>query len=197
MRKEIVINSSQITAGSVSTQVSARRVGLPGNLVHIRRCVLIVAITYLSLFGLSASAQTEDVPAPEEVMARFLNAFVAYDYDICRSLLAPDATMTIIRRDETDVYEHLIQPADEWLDEVGSSGVKGLDSFSVDILEASTLTHSHGATVTLKFTAKGRAGTYRFESSGFDTGNLVETPDGWRILHYSSFEDFRSDIGGE
>jgi len=156
----------------------------------LRLAMMFFAVICLTS-AIATPAHADEVP-PEEVMTRFLNAFVAYDYDACRSLLAPDATISIVRRDGEDSYKHSFQSAAEWLDKVGFSGVKNLDSFSAQIHDVSILVHIHGANVVLKFSAEGRAADYRFVSSGFDTGNLIKTSEGWRILHYSSFEEFRS-----
>lgn len=164
---------------------------LSTGIAHLTRQLwLLVAVGFIfGQFGDAAFA--DDRLPPEQVMARFLNSFVAYDYETCRSLLAPEATISIVRRDGEPSYEHSIQPAADWLAQVAASGVKYLDSFSVDIHDVVSLKHDHGATVMLKFSATGHVGSYSFQSSGFDTGNLIETPDGWRILHYSSFEDFK------
>ena len=172
------------------------RVGLHHRARHVpnvarllRKMVSIVAAITLFMCANSV-AYADDNLSPEGVMTRFLHSFVAYDYETCRSLLAPGATIAIVRRDGGDEYEHSFQPAADWLDGVEKSGVKDLDSFSVEIRDAVTVQHAHGATVIVKFTAAGNTGAYGFASSGFDTGNLIETPDGWRILHYSSFEEF-------
>ncbi len=157
----------------------------------VRQFLSIIVVIFV-LGSLSGTAFAEDSLSPEQVMVRFIKSFVKYDYDTCRDFLAPGATIAIVRRDGTDEYAHSIQPASDWLERVGKGGVKDLDSFSVDIHDAATLEHHHGTTVVLKFSAKGRAKAYRFKSSGFDTGNLIQTPDGWRILHYSSFENFET-----
>lgn len=158
--------------------------------LHLKGFLPITTIIFVLLIP-SGVAFSEDDPSPEEVMTTFLNSFVAYDYETCGSLLADDATITIIRREGDDNYEHSFQSAAEWLDKVGESGVKGLDSFTVEIHDTNSLEHQHGAIVMLKFSAKGNAEAYGFLSSGFDTGNLILTTEGWRILHYSSFEEFR------
>lgn len=125
-------------------------------------------------------------------MVTFLKAFVDYDYDTCRALLAEGSTITIIRRDGADDYSHSIQSAAEWLNGISESGVKSLDEFSVDIHQLVSLEHQHGTTVTVKFSAKGKAAAFDFTSTGFDTGNVIHTSQGWRILHYSSFENFET-----
>ena len=125
------------------------------------------------------------------VMKRFLRAFVSYDYETCRSLLVPDATISITRRYQGGAYQSEHLSAQEWLDQVGETGVKEIEDFSVDIHESAGLEHTHGATAVLRFTATGMTGQGMFVNTGFDTGSLIETPDGWRIIHYSSFEDFR------
>ncbi len=141
--------------------------------------------------GTYAGAQADAAgSAPELVMTRFLRAFVAYDYDTCRSLLAPGATISITRSYRGGDYQISQQDARKWLDDVGESGVKQIEGFSVDIHETAALEHVHGATIVLKFTSSGMTGQGQFVNTGFDSGNLVETPDGWRILHYSSFEAF-------
>ena len=138
------------------------------------------------------SARANDMHlTPADVMTQFLKAFVAYDYDACRSLLAPGASMAITRRYYGAPFEHVYQDANTWLDEVGDTGIEELKDFSVDIHETASLMHKHGATVVLRFTASGGASYGQFQSLGFDTGSLIETPEGWRILHYSSFEEFR------
>ncbi|MDJ0751428.1 MAG: nuclear transport factor 2 family protein [Woeseiaceae bacterium] len=135
-------------------------------------------------------AQASQTQSPEQVMTEFLEAFVDYDYATCLSLLAPGATITIVRSEDSVDYGRSHKTAAEWLGEVRNSGAKDLENFSVSILEASRLDHRHGTTVTLKFTASGNAGPFDFSNYGFDTGNLVRTNDGWRIVHYSSFESF-------
>ena len=99
--------------------------------------------------------------------------------------------MAITRRYYGEPYDHVHQDANKWLDHVGDTGIKELNDFSVEIHESASLIHDHGATVVLRFTASGGASYGEFQSLGFDTGSLIETPEGWRILHYSSFEEFR------
>ena len=153
---------------------------------------LFAAAFLLAIAALAGAAQAkEPIASPEQVMTKFLKAFVAYDYDTCRALLAPGASIAITRRYRGGPYEHVYQKASDWLNEVGDTGVKELEGFSVDIHETVGLTHEHGATVIARFTATAGAKSGRFENLGFDTGSLINTPDGWRILHYSSFEDFR------
>ena len=160
----------------------------------IRR--LIVVATFLFVFVTGQNAWAGDAQSePELVMKTFLRAFVAYDYETCRSLLAPGATIAITRRYRGGPYEHDYQTAGEWLNEVGDSGVKELVNFSVDIHETASLIHEHGATVVARFTATAGAGGGIFQNLGFDTGSLINTEDGWRIIHYSSFEDFRWNDG--
>lgn len=127
---------------------------------------------------------------PEVIMETFLRSFVAYDYERCRSLMADGATITIIRQDGTQEFERSMQSATDWLNTIEQSGVKGLDTFQVEVHDIASQTHRHGATVTVKFTATGSAPGMAFANSGFDTGNLIETAEGWRIAHYSSFESF-------
>jgi len=123
-------------------------------------------------------------------METFLNAFVASDYTTSRSLLADGATISIVRKDGGEDYEHTMQSASEWLESVAATGVKDLDSFTILIQDTTQQRHPHGATVTLKFTARGAGEGFVFANNGFDTGNLIRTENGWRILHYSSFEAF-------
>ncbi len=157
---------------------------------------LIVVATFLFAFVTGPNTWAgETRSAPELVMKTFLRAFVAYDYETCRSLLAPGATIAITRRYRGGPYEHVYQTAGEWLNEVGDSGVKELEDFSVDIHETASLFHEHGATVVVRFTATAGAGGGIFQNLGFDTGSLINTEDGWRIIHYSSFEDFRWNDG--
>jgi len=152
---------------------------------------LVTSATFMvvCLSGLNSWAQ-EAKSAPESVMANFLQAFVDLDYEVCRSFLAPAATITITRRYQDGSYQSSHQDARDWLDEVGATGVKEIKDFKVDILEIIGLEHDHGATVVLRFTATGMTGQGMLVNKGFDTGNLVETANGWRILHYSSFEHF-------
>ena len=127
---------------------------------------------------------------PKLVMTNFLQAFVAYDYETCRSLLMPGATITITRRYQDGAYQSVHQDAHAWLDEVGATGVKEIEDFSVDILETTELIHDHGATAVVQFISTGMTSQGLFVNNGFDTGSLIETANGWRILHYSSFEHF-------
>lgn len=130
---------------------------------------------------------------PEETMREFLLAFVAGDYDACHALLAPDATITIKRSYQGGPIETVHQSAAQWLNEVGATGVKEIEGFAANIHESAGLVHEHGAVAVVRFTASGMTGRGAFRNLGFDTGNLVNTPEGWRIVHYSSFEDFRWD----
>jgi len=159
--------------------------------MHARIAKWAVPAFMLALAAVQGASADEAPRTPEDVMTRFLKAFVAYDYETCRSLLAPGASMAITRRYYGEPYVHVYQDANKWLDEVGESGVKELKDFSVDIHETASLMHGHGATVVLRFTASGGASYGQFQSLGFDTGSLIDTPEGWRILHYSSFEEFR------
>lgn len=59
-----------------------------------------------------------------------------------------------------------------------------------DSRQITALDQPHGASVTLKFLASDRMGTAVFTNHGFDTGSLIDTNAGWRILHYSSFKAF-------
>ncbi|MDJ0761242.1 MAG: nuclear transport factor 2 family protein [Woeseiaceae bacterium] len=148
---------------------------------------LVLLVCLVCSVSIAAAGEAE---SPEEVMVEFLEAFVAYDYATCLSLLAPGATITIVRRDDSVDYSRSYKSAAQWLQEVGSSGAKDLANFSVSILETSRLDHRHGSVVTVKFAASGNAGVFDFFNYGFDTGNLVKTNEGWRIVHYSSFESF-------
>ena len=150
---------------------------------------LAATAAFFFVFATGQNAWAEEAQ-PEVVMTKFLKAFVAYDYGICRSLLAPGATITITRRYQDGDYQSTHQDARVWLNEVGATGVKEIEDFAVDILETAALVHAHGATVVLRFTATGMASQGMFANKGFDTGSLIETVDGWRILHYSSFEHF-------
>ncbi len=151
-----------------------------------------LAFILISLFicGCTQNKTTSEASTPEVVMEHFLTAFVAYDYKTCAELLTNDATISIIRKDGNDKYASSHGSAHDWLSNIESSGVKDLDEFTVEILGTVSQTHHHGSTVTLKFNAKGVAEQFSFISSGFDTGNLVQTEAGWRIRHYSSFEEF-------
>lgn len=152
-----------------------------------------LVVLFAALAGLSASCairgSTNPQETPQDVMTTFLQAFVNYDYVLCQSLLAPGATVSIVRSEGAG-FNHAHMPAGEWLREVEHSGVKDLTGFRVEIQQQRELRHRHGATVTLKFVAYGDAGPATFENHGFDTGSLIQTDHGWRILHYSSFESF-------
>ncbi len=140
----------------------------------------------------AASAWAQESPeTPADVMVTFLKAFEVHDYNTCRSLLLPDATITITRRIQGGSYESQHLSAWDWLDQVGGGGVHDIEGFTVNILETSSLEHAHGAAATVRFQANGNTGRGLFTNNGFDTGSLIETPEGWRILHYSSFEDFK------
>lgn len=152
---------------------------------------MVAATFFLLIFGTAQNTCPQEVNlTPEMVMTKFLQAFVARDYETCRFLLAPGATITITRRYQQGTYQSQHQDARDWLDEVDAGAVKGIKDFKVDILETAGLVHAHGATAVLRFTSTGMTGRGKFENTGFDTGSLIETADGWRILHYSSFEHF-------
>ncbi len=154
---------------------------------------LAASTIFIFVFVTSLNAWAEEKqPTPEVVMVKFLQAFVDYDYATCRSLLVPGATITITRRYQDGAYQSVHQDARVWLDEVGATGVKEVEDFTVDILETAGLRHTHGATAVVRFTATGMTSQGKFVNAGFDTGSLIETVDGWRILHYSSFEHFSS-----
>ncbi len=150
---------------------------------------VVAAAGLLAASAAGVRAQESPEP-PADVMVAFLKAFEVYDYDTCRSLLLPDATITITRRIRGGSYESQHLSAWDWLDQVGGTGVHDIEGFTVNILETSSLVHAHGATATVRFQATGNTGGGLFTNNGFDTGSLIKTPDGWRILHYSSFEDF-------
>lgn len=137
----------------------------------------------------SGRAQTT-MRSPVDVMVTFLEAFVDGDYDTCRSLLLPEATITITRRMQGGGYESQHLAASAWLDQVGQTGVHEIEDFTAHVLETMALEHEHGATATVRFRATGNTGRGVFANNGFDTGSLIRTAEGWRILHYSSFEDF-------
>ena len=138
----------------------------------------------------AATRAQESPDTPADVMVTFLKAFEVHDYKACRSLLLPDATITITRRLQGGSYESRHLSAWDWLDQVGATGVHDIEGFTVTILETSQLEHTHGATATVRFRATGNTGGGLFTNDGFDTGSLLKTTEGWRILHYSSFEDF-------
>ena len=151
----------------------------------------ILVMLTLAMTPSSVTASVESRSAHEDFIVRFLNAFVAYDYDTCHSLLAADATIATARRYKDGPYRHVFQTKDEWLDSVRESGITGLEDFSVEIHETTSLVHEHGATVMIRFTSSGGSEGRVFRGLGIDTASLIETQDGWRILHYSSFEEFQ------
>lgn len=128
---------------------------------------------------------------PELVMRQFIQSFQDYDYDACRALLSPGATVSITRRYPGKPYVSTHQDALIWLGEVGSSGVREVEGFEIEVHETMGLLHDHGATVIVRFTASGMAERGKFSNLGFDTGSLIRTDEGWRIQHYSSFEEFQ------
>ena len=83
----------------------------------------------------AAGVRAQESPeTPADVMVTFLKAFEVHDYDTCRSLLLPDATITITRRMRGGSYESQHLSAWDWLDQVGGTGVHDIEGFTVNIL---------------------------------------------------------------
>lgn len=139
--------------------------------------------------GISAQEISSKSDPPSEVVKSFLKAFVDFDYDTCRALLADGANILIVRRQQGGDFETEFLDANLWLDQVQSS-VKMLEDFQVRFFDVATFENGHGFTVLLKAQSTAKAPGGAFTNNETSSTVLIEVGGEWKILQYSMFEDF-------
>lgn len=156
-----------------------------GWLMALAVAILVSSASVPSLAQTPAEAETGKGP-PTAVGERFLQAFEKRDFATLRTLFAPGATVAAVWLAEAKVPTTM--QAEEWL-KVTEEELAGLETISIDRLETTSLSFADGSVVSVLFHSTGTVpGGLTFTNDGIDTYVLIETGEGWKILHYSYIE---------